>query len=396
MLTKQTAILIPVIGSNHQICDFIFQTAKSLFNHKNNVYIVNFNSALSLREILSSTIRKKKLKFLFSESGIKFVVPIYLIPFRRFTIINNLNQLIYFFILQCILIFKYGIKYNFICWMFFPQNYFLLFLTLKPWLIVYDIVDFYTLFSLKENKIIKQQKKYLLQRANYIFSISKTLKSEYQKLTKKDIVVSPQGFDYDTFSQEQFSGSNLIKKQGNSVLGFVGQLDERLDFDLLNSIISNQPTWQFIFIGPKKYQNIISNKKVKSNIDNLLSYKNVTWVKKVAKRQIPSLIKQFDVCIIPYDSKLKFNFYSYPMKLFEYFYLQKPVVSTVLKELSNQKFNKLIFVSNDARLWIQQIKVLLTNPWLERYKNKQIKLAVNNSWDKKIEFISHHVFTREE
>jgi hypothetical protein len=101
---------------------------------------------------------------------------------------------------------------------------------------------------------------------------------------------------------------------------------------------------------------------------------------------VPSIIKQFDVCIIPYDTKLASVRYSYPMKLFEYFYLGKPVVSAPLPALAS--FKSVIRPKNTANEWQSQIKKLLNSPWPTKNKRVQRQLATANSWKQKIATIS--------
>ena len=72
------------------------------------------------------------------------------------------------------------------------------------------------------------------------------------------------------------------------------------------------------------------------------------------------------------------------MKLFEYFYLGKPVISTPIEEL--KRFPKFVKIGKTAKEWEKHIKFLLSKPW--PYQKEQKKLAKENSWKSKIEVIS--------
>lgn len=385
-MITQSVILLPTPESANEMCDFVFQTSKSLVNHKNNVYVVDFGHNYSFMEILSGILHKKKLVFVIVKKGIRFLVPIYLIPFKRFSSIEKLNQFIYFFILRFFLRIRHWNHKAFLCWMFFPHYSHLLFFKMKRWRVIYDIVDYYTFWNLVKNKEIQKKKQYLLQKSDHIFAISQTLKKQYQKLTKKTIFVSPQGFSEKVFKKKSSTRFKLPKTK--PIIGFIGRIDERLDYSLLEKLIHKRSDWQFVFIGPKQYGNILSNKKVKFKAERLLSYKNVLWLAKVSKSSIPSLIEQFKVCIIPYDTKLKFNLYSYPMKLFEYFYLKKPVIATTIRELRAPEFAKIVFTSDDPVQWIKYIERLISKSWPKSCQMSQLKMAKENSWNKKVEFIS--------
>ncbi|MBU1885055.1 glycosyltransferase [Patescibacteria group bacterium] len=332
-MLKKSVILIPTIETPNQVCDFVWQTSRVLSNHGNYVYILSFEHASSLKEILSGTFNKKKFKFISTKHNINYLKPIYLIPFRRFNFITHINQLIYFLILQLILKIKHFSTKKYLHWMFFPHLGFLFKTKIFFWETTYDIIDFYTFPDSKQNKKIEQGKKILLNKSDHLFAISHSLKKYCQTLTTKKISIVPQGFSHHIFERKLEKLFIKISKN-KPIIGFVGQLNERLDFQLLIKLISENQDWNFIFVGPKDLQKNLSTKKIKNLINSLLSLGGVTWVDQVPKKQIPSLINQFDVCIIPYDISHDFNHYCYPMKLFEYFILANLLFQLLLKNWS--------------------------------------------------------------
>ena len=70
------------------------------------------------------------------------------------------------------------------------------------------------------------------------------------------------------------------------------------------------------------------------------------------------------------------------MKLFEYFYVGKPVVSVDIIEL--KRFPKFVKIANSTNDWEKVISALLSKPWPKKIKEAQIKLAKENSWENKI------------
>lgn len=383
-MLKKSVVLIPTIEPLNQVCDFVWQTSRLLANHNNYVYVVSFEGASSLKEILTGTFTKRKFKLVSTKNRVNYPHPVYLFPFRRFNFITQINQIAYLLILQLILKIKHSSANDYFLWMFFPHLDFLLKLKWPRWQTIYDIVDFH-IFSNSD-----KQKKFLLKKADYIFAISQTLKRQYCYLTHKPIAIVPQGFSNKIFTQLLLTTD--IKLPGDKpIIGFVGQLNERLDYKLLENLVIMNPNWKFVFVGPKNFKNIFSTKKLKKKINSLLSHQNVTWIKQVQKKQIPIIIDQFTIGIIPYDLDLSFNRYCYPMKLFEYFYLQKPVVATPIEELTLPRFKNLIKVGNSADEWSKKIKKILIKPWPQKYKQQQLNLAKSNSWKNKIAAISKHI-----
>lgn len=74
------------------------------------------------------------------------------------------------------------------------------------------------------------------------------------------------------------------------------------------------------------------------------------------------------------------------MKLFEYFYAEKPVISTPIEEL--KYFPKLVKIGKNSDEWKNHIDSLIQKKWPNDLKNLGKKLTKDNSWENKIEKIS--------
>lgn len=81
------------------------------------------------------------------------------------------------------------------------------------------------------------------------------------------------------------------------------------------------------------------------------------------------------------------------MKLFEYFYMGKPVLSTPIRELTLPKFKNLIKIGKNYLEWESHIHYLLNKPWNKSSQRKQKQMAINNSWDNKVKFILSKITT---
>lgn len=344
--------------------------------------MLDYTTEISIKEILFKKLKKQPINLTEKKDKIKYLTPVFILPFRKNSFIKKINKLIYFNFIQIYLNFKHFKASKKLIWMFFPQLSFLLTVKNKNWQVVYDIVDSYSHINKKENEQITKQISYLLKKSDYIFSISNTLKEKFSTLTKKPIAVVPQGFDEEAFKQLASEKITLDRNKVN--IGFVGQINERLDFNLINKLITDNQQWNFIFVGPKKKNDsMFSNKNTNQN-KQLIKSKNCFWIEQQKRENIPQIIKQFDIAIIPYDMSLEFNRYCYPMKLFEYIYMSKPVVSTPIKELvSNKNLTNIVFTGNNSHDWQKIInKILKEKPFINK------KLALDNSWHKKLEAIS--------
>jgi hypothetical protein len=252
--------------------------------------------------------------------------------------------------------------------------------------LVYDIVDFYTSPDSRINKILYFQKKYLLKKANIITAISNSLIKNYQKILPNiKINLVPQGFNLIKKTNPNIHPEiENIKKLSNKI-GFIGGINNRLDFQLLFDLIAQTPKYNYIFVGPLGYDLNVSSKPVDKLAKKLFSFKNVTHINLIPKSQIGQFINTFDVTIIPYDVKDDFNRLCYPMKLFEYFTAGKPVLSTPIEELKN--FPDLVFSSPKALDWKIYLDNIFSKPWPKSKKILSQQLAKDNSWENKIKQI---------
>ena len=387
-MIKNSIIIIPNQEEEHEICDFLSQTV-SVLTRCNQVIVIQLQKSRSIKEILINVlIKRKKFILIEKKDNISYFQPLFIIPLRRFKIISKINLKINIYIIQFLVRLNYNYK-NKILWMFFPHIQYITNNFNKSWFVIYDIVDFYTLPNQIENNKLTLNKTKLLKRSNLITTISYSLKEEYEKYTNKKINVVPQGF--------KIINNNLKKRtrvqQNKPIVGYIGHINNRFDFNLLKNIILKNKQWNFVFVGPKHHDDNISYTNKINDINDLFKQKNVFWIKEQSKKNIYKFIQQFDICIIPYDIKYDFNKLSYPMKLFEYFYAQKPVISTPIKELLLPRFKDIIMTGNNAREWESYIKDFINNGWNSKLKKKQKIIALQNSWENKIEKISKLIIT---
>lgn len=368
-MLKNAVIIIPDLSGEEQVCDFVRQTA-SILSSSNLVYLVNFNTHFSK-----------------SKKNLIQLKPFGLLPFRRFAITRKLNDQLYIFLLEFWIFLRFPFKKHYL-WMFFPQLTHLSQFKFLSFQIIFDIVDFHYSANPIINKNLEFQKKFLIKKADFIFSISSSLKNLYQKNTSKKIYLVKQGFDHQSFTKKQ--EINLVLPKNKKIIGFIGQISERLDFSLLIELIRRNPQWLFVFIGPLHHEPNAAQHddqlKLKNNLKKIISFNNVIYYEKEPRTKILSFIKKFDLCIIPYNSNYLFNRYCYPMKIFEYFFAGKPVVSSNIKEL--KKFPDFVKIAYSKEDWENVIKDILVKDWPITKQQEQRNIALNNNWHNKLNEIS--------
>lgn len=151
------------------------------------------------------------------------------------------------------------------------------------------------------------------QQADCIITSSNELKNRFNEHLEKTFVVK-NGVDFSLMEK----GFSSVQKKKRQIIGYVGSIDERVDYDLLDHVIGSMKEYRFRFIGRSTEEEFVDRLKKHDNVE-LLGAHPVT--------SLPAFLKEMDVCIIPF-AKNEFNRSIYPLKVNEYLAAGKPVVMT--------------------------------------------------------------------
>lgn len=150
------------------------------------------------------------------------------------------------------------------------------------------------------------------------------------------------GVDFDLFAAENPKpiAYPTPSKTANytKIIGYLGSVDERLDYDLMENVIKMTPQYQYLFVGrvtKTAYQNRLS------------ALENVILMGAQAPDTLPAWVKKFDVCWIPFI-KNDLTAGIYPLKINEYLAAGKPVVSTNFSDLSD--FTYVISIADTPKM----------------------------------------------
>ena len=180
--------------------------------------------------------------------------------------------------------------------------------------------------------------------------------------------------------------SRLMKSildKGRPIVGYFGALAHWLDYELLKGVIEEKPHCDFVFIGPDYYggSNLLP-----------LDLPNCHWLGVVHYNVLPYYALHFDIAIIPFERGDVAKSTS-PLKLFEYFALEKPVVVTA--DLLECRAYPEVFVGENREAFCRAIDEALEQSKNPEFKEKLKQLALQNTWQCRAqvldEFIREHV-----
>lgn len=121
---------------------------------------------------------------------------------------------------------------------------------------------------------------------------------------------------------------------GRRVIGYVGSIDDRLDYDILERLFHTFSAHLFVFTGR------IASEAIRNRLSQ---FTNVYLSGPKPATDLPGWVQQMDVCLIPFV-KNKFTAAIYPLKINEYLAAGKPVVSTRFAALPD--FERVVFLSD--------------------------------------------------
>lgn len=378
-------ICIPTYDRPDSICDFVHQTATELAIQ--NVVII-----LALGENWLGRSGWQKWRATLdqaevAQAGSPVTISLFqFLPFRRFGWIRRLNAAFNFWYISRFL--RYTHREPAVLWMFNPRECTLV-KFFRDWQIHFDCVDWHSSADPVIKKQIDQQREYIFQLASTVTCITQPVQDRIKLIRRATAPIVPQGFDLEGFRQvselPEVVTAQLKALSGKKVVGFFGGLNQRLDLDLLTDVISRSPHLVFLFVGPRGMdENVSQSAQPEQRIDELLKLSNVVWIPNLKRNQLLPVMKLCTVLTIPYDLRWEFNYCCFPMKVMEYFYAAKPILSTPIPSLLNYPT---IAHADNAEDWLKQLQKLLTKKLTTAEQRSSQAIAISQTWQKKLDSV---------
>jgi glycosyltransferase involved in cell wall biosynthesis len=250
---------------------------------------------------------------------------------------------------------------------------------LSPKLSYYDCMDDYLEFPgwRADKEMLKRFEEELLKSVDLVFCSSQGLK-EAKSMFNRNCFLLPNGVDLNLFS-DNYSDVEIppdIKRVKRPIIGYIGTIGERLDFNALISLARARPDWSIVMIGPltaKRFSSIMTGAP------------NIYWLGEKGYKELSRYLKIFDVCLIPFEVN-EFTKKIYPTKLHQYLAAGKPVVSSQLPDL--EPFAPWVEFYSDAKEMVMKIERSLQEDSMEKVLKRE-KVASENTWDRRVESMVH-------
>lgn len=245
-------------------------------------------------------------------------------------------------------------------------------------LVCYDCNDdvgfFFCYHFNKRNRLSGIEEK-LAKRADVVFATSKYL-YRIRKEQNPNTHYLPSGVDTELFQQARSADCKIAPELEGipcPVIGFVGgMVNSKMHWEWIRDAAAAKPQWNFVFVGPC----------VENPPPYIAQQKNIFFVGTRPQNLLPSYIKGFDVCLIPYQGE-DFLRACQPTKAFEYLASGKPVVSSWIPEL--EEYQEVIRLSRTSKEFIRNIEAALDEGKKEELAQKYIQAAQGWTWEGRME-----------
>jgi glycosyltransferase involved in cell wall biosynthesis len=155
------------------------------------------------------------------------------------------------------------------------------------------------------------------------------------------------------------------------IIGYVGQIADKMDFELIGQAARTRPDWSFVFVGP-----VWSTKR--EQVTALETLDNVRFLGARPFDRLAPYMRGFDVCVLPHVVSPLTRSMD-PIKLYDYLATGKPIVSTPVAGV--ERFADVVYVGETVPAFLQGLdSALAENSGLRR---KRLAYARQNTWSQR-------------
>lgn len=247
---------------------------------------------------------------------------------------------------------------------------------LSPKLFVYHCVDpIVGNYNLRHGPAAERE---IIDRADLVICTSKALADEKIKQNPNTYFV-PNGADivkYQTYGTQNTHPA--LKAINKPIVGYIGAIERRMDYQIIKQVAEKNTHVNFVFVGPQHAEDIPKW---------FYQTKNIHVLASIPYHEVSEMINGFDICMIPFKKDEVSNTI-FPLKLFEYLGMGKPVICTDFNaDLSAFANGEVVsYVADEAAFSTAILQLLNHNsPELEQ---KRKAIAANNTWQDRSDRIS--------
>jgi UDP-galactopyranose mutase len=243
--------------------------------------------------------------------------------------------------------------------------------SLRPKVVVYDCMDELSAFLNAPEELVRMEQS-LMRRADLVFtggpSLFASKRSRHSRVYCFSSSVDSEHFRRGVIEQTE---PEVQKSLPHPRLGYFGVIDERIDLELIEKLADARPDCSIVMVGP-----IVK-------IDPAMAPRraNIHYFGKQEYADLPSFVKGWDVCLMPFAMNDATRYIS-PTKVLEYMAAGKPIVSTPIHDVV-EPYGEIVYSGKTHEEFISACASALDSTREEKERRQKMADAViaNTSWD---------------
>jgi glycosyltransferase involved in cell wall biosynthesis len=235
--------------------------------------------------------------------------------------------------------------------------------------IVYDCMDELAQFRFAPADLVERER-CLLSRADVVFTGGRRL-WEAKRLLHSNVHFFGCGVDVQHYAGAVTGTAPVpddIAALPGPICGYVGVIDERLDYPLLATLADRLPHASIVMIGPI----------VKVDPAELPQRPNLHWLGRRDYSALPGYLSRFDVALMPFALN-EATEYINPTKTLEYMAAGRSIVSTAVSDVVRH-FEPIVTVARSHDRFVDAVRDNAAVPDLGRIARGR-RRAAGASWD---------------
>lgn len=229
----------------------------------------------------------------------------------------------------------------------------------------YDMIDNFSkhnCYSFEEKQLVRDKYKYVSQYYDFVTGVSSAAVKEITNYRDINNYVLPNGV-----FQTSFSSPIIEPHRQRYDFGFIGFITDKFDVD-------------FVVKLSHQYSIVIYGDVYNKEIAKILKLAGITLKGKFKYNELPIIMKSFDIGLLPYLKEKSHD--GSPLKLYEYFKFDKPCITSIDYEYTNEYVVNYNSVDN-INLEIKRLKENVGNCLIssslsdELYLDFKINTALN-------------------
>lgn len=253
-------------------------------------------------------------------------------------------------------------------------------------LVVYHVVDEYAAYeddfrgrdpaSQSHRQALVAREERLLRRADLVIVTSPVLQAT-KAAYNPNLHLVPNGVDFAAFTAALDPAVPVpapLRALPRPVIGYVGAVNEKLDFALLRGVAEARPDWSLALVGP------VDVRIDFAGLSLIQSVPNIHFFGRQPVADVPAWMKGCDVTLLPYRRNLWTENIS-PLKLYEYLAIGHPIVATNIPAVRD--FAPVVRIAEGPEAFTAAIAAALAENDSAQVAERR-RLAAANTWDERV------------